>query len=256
LVIFRDIDFCMPDPWKLILTEDFSSDSALKDWKFEGAGKAQVVTEGGLHILTDTRDIYGISLTASILWYKEKLSGDLRFEFDIKSDGTDHSIFLFNAQPLKGHQSIFEWDRECSRNCVTAGDDRIQMYSLGLLARAGQPDIRFRFIGGPIYTAFPNYFNEKTLKIELREGTTIELFNEKSTLKSVPNPYSEVGRTYHVDIHMVDNHLKNYVDGKLVMEADDHYHEKAFMKGGWFGFRNFTPGNVWINRLRVYQKST
>jgi len=90
--------------WELVFQEDFSDDSSLRRWKLEGFAGLEIVRRGDTDYLkiattfseTDRQN------KQSVLWCRERLSGDLRFVFRARGETGNRSIFYFNANPTPG----------------------------------------------------------------------------------------------------------------------------------------------------------
>jgi len=243
------------ETWELVFSEDFSSPEALKHWQLEGAAAVSVTPEGRLLIETQKKEIEGHLVRCSVLWYSRPIKGDLRFEFDARGDMNNRCIFFFNAQPREGHKSIFEWERPLAPYEAYSNDERIQLYSFGIL-RHDQEKVNLRHLGNQesIATwnkrqATPN--NEENAE-ELRR--LWDMFQDQTVISESPSPFGDEKTTYHFDIRVVGNRLVGRVNGKRVFDLVDEPRGKNPLRGGYVGFRNFRPTRAWHDNIRIYRR--
>ena len=243
--------------WDPVLEEDFSDVQTLEQWKLDGAADVSITEQGELLIQTQKKEMGGILSTRSALWYREPFWGDLRFEFDARGDPRSSRIFFFNAQPLKGHQSIFEWERPLSAYVDYTGDERLQMYTLGML-RYTEEKVNLRFVGGPLAGfvknggSLPNTNNTDPDK----QGRFADDFGEQTIFFSYRSPFKELERNYHFDLQAIGHRLTLRVDGREIFDFEDKAREENPLRGGYFAFRNFATTRNWFTNLRVYRLNT
>ena len=142
----------MPE-WQLAKAFDFDSPEALDEWFLEGGADVSVATGQELLIDNAKKIIDGQEVSRSTLWYKEPIWGDLKFDMEVRGEDKNGNIWFFNAQPLKGHKTIFEWARPRANYVDYTRDPRMHMYTLGYL-RAHQDELNFRFLGGELLGLF------------------------------------------------------------------------------------------------------
>lgn len=242
---------------KNTLDLNVSQESALKDWFLEGSAHVSITPAKELLIegIGDPKGPAGTPRGRYTLWYKKPIWGDLRFEMEIRGECPNGNIWFFNTQALKGHKSIFEWERPEADYVDYTGDDRMELYSLGIL-RAHEEKINFRYIGGS-NAELVNKAGKQSLSASLdpdNAGLLAKDFEEKTVFKEIPTPFKDPDRWYNLVIEVEDNHIIVCVDGEQVMDYIDEAHAQNPLKGGWFGFRSFTPTKTWCRKLLVTAK--
>jgi len=235
--------------WELVFNEDFSQPSALDSWKLDGAAKVSITPDGMLLIETIEKEINGEKTHCSVLWYSQPFRGDLRFVFDGKAEPSSRCIFFFNAQPRR-HESIFDWSRPLARYGDYAWDDRIELYTLGIL-RSDQTIVNLRHLGDALIERWKKL---DTLPKRHPERKRIyREFQEKTILASYTSPFDDPDKVYHFDLRVVGNRISLAVDGKQMFDIVDSERAGKPLRGGYFGFRNFKPTRAWYDNLRVYK---
>lgn len=239
--------------WQPVVTADFSTPNALDAWRLEGSANVSITPDSQLLIDNVTKPIDGLDIFRSTLWYHEPIWGDLKFELDVKGQDANGNIWFFNAQPLQGHQSIFDWQRPQANYVDYTGDPRLQMYTLGIL-RAHQDEINFRYLGGSLaYLADPDKADAalSTDPDHQFDAKTRAEFEAKTIAHAVPTPFHENDTWYTIELTAIGNHIQVSVNGSPVMDYLDTPHANAPLRGGYFGFRNFALTKTWCRALRV-----
>ena len=237
------------ESWQLVFSEDFSSPRALKAWKLDGVAKVSVTPEGQLLIETQKKDVGGRLARCSVLWYSKPFQGDLRFEFDGRAEPRSRCIFFFNAAPTR-HKSLFDWQRPRADYGNYAWDERIELYTLGIL-RSDQTRVNLRYLGGPLASYWRQL--ETLPRKDPKRKKINQEFQEKTILCDYPSPFSAANKTYHFDLRIEGNRLTFFVDGKQMFALVDRARAKRVRRGGYFGFRNFRPTRAWYDNVRVYR---
>jgi len=239
--------------WRPVLTADFSSPDALDKWFLEGSADVSVTDAGELLIDNVTTRIEGQDVFRSTLWYRQPIWGDLKFEMDVKGQDRNGNIFFFNAQPLAGHKSIFEWQRPKANYVDYTGDPRMHMYTLGIL-RAHHDQINFRYLGGSLAhladpakadasrSADPDHQFDDATQAQFEQGT---IFHD------VPSPFDAHEKYFRVELTAIGNRIQVMVDGKDAMDYTDPDRADEPLRGGYFAFRNFALTRTWCRYLRV-----
>lgn len=235
----------------------FNQDSDLQDWFLEGSAQVSITPEKELLVegVGDPKGPVGTPRGRYTLWHKTPVWGDVRFEMEIRGECPNGNIWFFNAQPLKGHKSIFEWERPEADYVDYTGEDRMQLYSLGIL-RAHEEKINFRYIGGS-NAGLVNKAGKQNLAASAdpdNAGLIAKDFEEKTVFKEIPTPFDDPDRWYNLVIEVKHNRILTRVDGKGVMDYIDEAHADTPLKGGWFAFRSFTPTKTWCRKLIVTTK--
>lgn len=238
------------EDWQLVFSEDFSSPQALARWKLDGVATPSITADGRLLIATQTKEIGGKPARCSVLWYSQPFDGDLRFEFDGKADPKSRCIFFFNARPLK-HKSIFDWQRPRADYGNYAWDERIELYTLGML-RSDQERVNLRYLGGPL-ASYWRQLDTLPRRDPKRKKINRE-FQEKTIPVDYASPFADAEKTYHFDLRAVGNRLTLLIDGKQMFDLIDKHRAKRPLRGGCFGFRNFKPTRAWYDNVRVYRR--
>jgi hypothetical protein len=233
---------------------NFSQDSVFQNWFLEGSAHVSITPEQELLVegVGDPKGPPGTPRGRYTLWYKQPVWGDVRFEMEIRGDCPNGNIWFFNAQPLKGHKSIFEWERPEADYVDYTGEDRMQLYSLGIL-RAHEEKINFRYIGGT-NAGLVNKAGKQNLSAAAdpdNAGLMSKDFEEKTVFHEFPSPFDDADRWYRLVIEVVGNRICASVDGREVMNYLDEAHAENPLRGGWFGFRSFTPTKTWCRKLLV-----
>jgi hypothetical protein len=244
--------------WIPILDVAFSAANALDDWFLEGAANVSISEEYELLIENITKPIGDQEeVFRSTLWYRKPVWGDLRFEIEAKGEHRCGNIFFFNAQPLQGHKTIFEWARPKANYVDYTGDPRMRLYTLGIL-RAHQKTINFRFLGGELaYLADPSKADpSRSADPDDRfDAQTRAEFTRRTIHHTFASPYDQPDGYYRIVITAIANRIQVWVDGRPVMDYTDSNHAADPLRGGYFAFRNFATTKTWCRHLRVWRLS-
>jgi len=237
------------DAWRPVLQEDFADDSFRDRWVLEGFADLALERDKDLpHIrIATTRNPHEPKNRQSVLWCKQRFSGNVRVTFRAKGATANRAILYFNAVPTpeSGHRTIFDWDRPDAEMIRYAGDSRIAMYTLGML-RDDQNVCNLRYIGGSIadaYTALP-----------------FDPYQQASIIKAYDSAFRDKPDTwFDFDIRVVGRRIALDIDGVNVFDVQDtgcaeldEWRWESLTEGGWIGFRNFVPNDVCVGRVRVY----
>ena len=241
-----------------ILNVSFAQTSDLQDWFLEGSARVSITPDHELLVegVGDPKGSTGTARGRYTLWYKEPLWGDVCYEMEVRGECPNGNIWFFNAQALEGHQSIFDWERPSADYIDYTGDDRLQLYSLGIL-RAHEPKINFRYLGGS-NAGLVNKAGRQGLSASVdpdNAGLIAKDFDAKSIFCDIDSPFDDPERWYRIEIHVEGNRIRARVDGREVMDYVDELHTDHPLKGGWFGFRSFTPTRTWCRKLSVTAQS-
>ena len=244
--------------WTLVFQEDFSDDSFRDKWRLEGLAQLAIRSDGTTKFLEirTKRSETDAKKRQSVYWCGRRFSGDLRFVFRARGAAGNRSIFYFNANAAKdsGHKSIFEWTRPDADMIRYAGDERLEMYSVGVL-RDDQAKCNLRYIGG---SAAELYRTLRTGKWKRRE----ELYGRETIIRAYDSPFSgEPGTWFEFDLRVEGGRIALAVEGKQIFDVKDpgdvgaaEHAWTPLTGGGWFAFRNFRPNAVGIDYVRVYER--
>jgi hypothetical protein len=241
--------------WKQVLQCDFSSSEGLQNWKLEGAAEVSTTVAGELLIENTVKRIDEQDVSRSTLWYREPIWGDLKFVLEVKGEDRGGNIFFFNAQPLEGHKSIFEWNRPKANYVDYTADSRMHMYTLGML-RAHQDEINLRFLGGELaYLADPSKADARRSSDPDNQfdAATRAEFARKTILHSAASPFEVPERYYRIELTIVGNRICVLVDDEEVIDFTDSARPDPSTRGGYFAFRNFATTRAWCRLLRVFR---
>jgi len=56
-------------------------------------------------------------------------------------------------------------------------------------------------------------------------------------------------------VEVVDNRIRAWVDGRLILDHVDTSRPGGALRGGYLGFRNFRATTAWYDDVRVFLKS-
>jgi hypothetical protein len=235
----------------LVFEERFSAGFQAR-WVEEGeAALDQRAEQGRKFLRISTRQSPVIKqVHQSVLWYRERLAGDLRFVFRARAQKGNGTIFYMNARTPAGsaYKSIFDWKKPDSREERYSASPDFEAYTFGYLR---SPEMNLRHVGGPTGAAWPNPRSEETWR----------RYEEESVMLSVPSPFGDRCDEWHdFDLQVVGSRLSASIDGKMLYDfTDTGRTPKGSIRwapltgGGWTGFRNFQATWVDIEFFRVYQ---
>lgn len=247
----RTADTASADDWQLVVSENFSTSDAVSEWVLDGTAGVSINDDGQLEINTRKEVVGDVTTRCSVLWYPKPVLGDLRFEFDARGDKKNRCIFFFNARTTGAEKSIFAWRRPRAAYADYAGDDRIELYTLGML-RYDQEEENLRLIGGELAPVLRDMLAAPKGPERKKRNQT---FQDKSIFQSHPRATSDPETMAHFVLTVIGAQLTLTVDGKQVFDVIDSARVHAPLAGGHFGFRNFIPGKAWYDNLRVYQRA-
>jgi len=237
--------------WHTVLDIQRFTPANLEKWFLEGAAEVRVTDQGELLIENVKRQIGPQEVFRSTLWYREPIWGDLRFELEVRGEDRNGNIFFFNAQPLQGHKSIFEWARPQANYVDYTGDPRMQMYTLGIL-RSHQDQINLRYLGGTLAHLVDRSKADPSRSPDPdHQGMTAADFEAKTILHSVPSPFHDPDKYYRIELMALANRLQVRVDGREVLNYVDEDRAAEPLRGGYFAFRNFALTRTWCRFLRI-----
>jgi hypothetical protein len=187
-------------PWELIFDEDFD-DAWQSRWQLDGIAelKANIVDGNRVLAIHTQRDPDIAANRQSVLWCKRRFRGNLRIAFRIQAETGNRSIFYFNARPTRPSkdQTIFDWQRPDAQMEHYAGDERLEMYSVGIL-RDDESSCNLRYIGGSAAEAF-----------QMRRQRSEAWFGEETIIRSYPSPYRGKPDTwFDVDVQNIGKRLR------------------------------------------------
>ena len=236
--------------WKLAASESFDSAKALDSWHLEGPADVSVTPKGELQIETRQVMIDGEKARCSVLWFGKPINGDVRYEFDARGELGNRCLFFFNARPLKGQKSIFDWQRSTAKYMDYAGEPRMQLYTLGML-RYDQEDENLRIVGGEL----AEYLKQmEAVPRGPERKRRNEIFQRKTILQSFPRAAKSPDRMSHYALTVTGARIVLEVDGATVLDVVDEHRKANPLRGGYFGFRNFRPSRAWYDNLRAYRR--
>ena len=137
------------DEWQLVIQEDFASAECLKQWSLDGVADVSVTDDGKLRIQTLDKEIDGQRSRYSVLWHRTPVWGDVRYELDAKAEAKSRCLFFFCARSTAENKSVFAWKRPVARYGDYAYENRIELYTMGIL-RSDQTGLNLRHLGGDI----------------------------------------------------------------------------------------------------------
>jgi hypothetical protein len=242
----------IPDQsWSLVFEERFTSGFETR-WMVEGDADLKRRAENGrefLRISTKQSPVVK-QMHQSVLWYRERLTGDLRFVFRARAQKGNGTIFYMNARtpPGSAQKTIFDRKRPDSREERYSASPDFEAYTFGYLR---SPQLNLRHVGGPTAAAWPDPRNEETWR----------RYEKESVMLSVDSPFGERFDEWHdFDLQIVGSRLSGAIDGKVVYDVTDSGRTPngsirwtPLTGGGWTGFRNFQASWVDIEFFRVYR---
>lgn len=238
-----------PADWALRVAEEFSAEAYQTRWRLEGFAESTLASEGPTRFLRiQTRENPSSpDQKQSVLWFGEPIRGTaVRFVFRARGESRNQSLFLFNANPTRdsGWRSIFDWSRPDALYARYAGSDMIEMYSVGIL-RDREKQANIRYLGGSAVRtrAFP-------------QGVHIPV------LRSFDSPcWGKPDTWFEFDLRVEGRRITLRIDGKPIMETEDSGSSvelgtkwAPLTDGGFFGLRNFIPGRVDLDDMKVFTR--
>lgn len=240
--------------WSLVFEERFAPGFQAR-WVEEGeATLEQREGQGRKFLRIATRQSPVVrQLRQSVLWYRERLTGDLRFVFRARAQKGNGTIFYMNARNPAGsaYNSIFDWKRPDAREERYSASPDFEAYTFGYLR---SPELNVRHVGGSTSAAWP----------EPRDEESRRRYERESIMLSVPSPFGDRYDEWHdFDLRVVGSRLSASIDGKMLYDfTDTGRTPKGSIRwtpltgGGWTGFRNFQATWVDIEFFRVYRRDS
>jgi len=239
-------------PQSLLFEETFSSPGYQSRWRQEGEQDLEVLAEAGRRFLRirTRQSVTNRQLHHSVLWVRERFSGDLRFSFRARGQPGNGTIFYMNARTASNsaYSGIFGWPRPDAQEERYSASPDFEAYTFGYLRT---PECNLRHVGGVTAAAWPKPWNAENTKRYERE----------SVILSVPSPYGGRCDDWHdFDLSIAGARLSCSVDGKPLFDFTDKGRTpggtlrwKPLTGGGWTGFRNFQATRVDLAFFRVYR---
>ena len=205
---------------EVLLEDDFSS--GMTGWYVEG-GRTVEVKDGRLQIDADP-EVYeagGRNGGVCTVWSRQRLSGDLRVDFDVQvigsATGTNNiNAFLFYSLP------------DGSSPEATTALRRFADYA------------DYHPLNGYIFTFLNAPENHEAARLRIRRCPGFHLLNETYAY------HNRAGVTYRVSLVRRGGALELQVDGELRLQATD----PAPLESGYFAFRTFRT-KLWFDNLRI-----
>ena len=215
----------------ILFKDDFSGN--LDHWFLEGTGKASITKDGMLCVETKT---------PTVIWIKTKFPGDVRIDFDAKTDDAKaRAILMFLAESTK-QDTIFDWERK-GDYCEYAFDERIALYTIGMLRGFTKGESNLRKLGGNLKPEWKKLAIRDRDKISKEERKRINADFQKGSIMSGAMDGCDLGKVHHITCVKKGSRIRYSVDGKLVHDvADDGSFGGTPVENGWIGFRNFGKG--------------
>ena len=237
--------------WRLVLDERFADAGFRGRWFEEGEADLDVRGENGIRFLRiGTKQSAAHKNTHhSVLWLRERLSGDVRFVFRARAQKGNGTIFYMNARTAPGsvYRSIFDWKRPDAVEDRYSACADFEAYTLGYL-RA--PELNLRHVGGVTAAAWPRQWKPEEVK----------RYEQESIILSPAAPFGDRVEEWHdFDLRIVGARLSASVDGKPLYDFTDEGRTPRgtirwtpLTGGGWTGFRNFQATWVDLEFVRIY----
>lgn len=205
---------------RMIYEENF--EDGIRDWYVEG-GRSVAVADGRLVIDADPPEVSRDVATglACTVWNRRRIDGDARYEFDVtvldSKTGTNNINFFFCYTMPDG----------ASPEATTA-DRPYGDYQA------------YHHIPGYICTFLNAPENREAARVRIRRCPGFRLLTETYAY------HNRRGETYRIAIEKRGGAISFYVDGQLLLAADD----ASPLDGGYFGFRTFRT-KLAVDRLTV-----
>ena len=159
-------------------------------------------------------------------------------------------LLFFNAQALSKDKDIFAWERKIPTWDKYVGEERMILYTTGIVRFKGR--VNMRCIGGPLAKLY-HQRNKAGRGTPERKKLSRE-YSARELLASPKSPYEDPDKDYVIDIRVIDNRIRIFVDGELSADIEDTARAARPLKGGYFGLRNFTKGTrTWYDYVKVYR---
>ena len=79
-------------------------------------------------------------------------------------------------------------------------------------------------------------------------------YSARELLASPKSLYKDPAKDYVIDVRVIGNRIRIFVDGELSADIEDTARAARPLKGGYFGLRNFIKGTrTWYDSVKVYR---
>ena len=245
-------------PWRLAFEEQFNNDAALNAWHPDGFANQRIKYENGTSFLEI--ETYPSQENPenkqSVLWLEKHFSGDTRYKFRARATDKNRSIFFFNANPTPEaeYENVYSRNFPDAQYDRYAAEDGLETYTIGIL-RSDESSCNLRYIGGSTAGAYREY-----MKTPGQDAQTV--FGAETIFQSYDSPFKGKPDTwFDFDISVEGDSISLSIDGREIFRCKDpgnagrdSYGWTPLGDGGWLAFRNFVPGTVCIDYLKVYTK--
>ncbi len=240
--------------WSLIFEETFTDAGFQQRWALEGEADLALRREDGRRFLRIETEQSAAKQQVhhSVLWVRERLTGDLRFVFRARGQQGNGTIFYMNARTTAGsaYKTIFDWKRPDAVEPRYSGSPDFEAYTFGYLR---SPELNLRHVGGVTAAVWPKPWSQENVR----------RYDRESIILSPPSPFERCDEWHDFDLRIVGNRISASVDGKILFDFTEEgktpqgiVRWKPLTGGGWTGFRNFQATWVDIEFLRVYRLAT
>ncbi|MCE5217478.1 DUF1961 family protein [bacterium] len=209
----------------VVFQEDFSH--GMQNWWAEGGVRVWVQDER-LHVNADPTPEEADKPAVCTVWCKQPFSGDVRVEFDahvVSSSTNTNNINLFLHYSDPSGKALYE-----TRNLRSTADYKLyHVLSGNILTFLNDTDTK------PTPPA-----DQQKARVRLRHCPGFELLGQAYTY------HCRQGVTYHVALVRQGTRLACYVDGNLLLEAQDPKPPSS----GLLGLRTFRT-YLWWDNIKV-----
>ena len=183
------------------------------DWWSEGA---KAIIKGG-RLYVDANH------TVSTVWLDKELSGNLRIEYDVHIESSN--------------------DNSNNMNCFFLYSDTTSspLRDSKKLRSSGNYQL-YHGYNGYIFTYVANRKEPAGGRFRLRDCPGFHLLQENYTYEN------KKGETYHIKIEKLNERIRFYVDGILMIDKRDN-EQNPIHQSGLFGFRTYHTELWWDNLL-------
>ncbi|MFO7967175.1 MAG: DUF1961 family protein, partial [Archaeoglobaceae archaeon] len=181
------------------------------DWVWDGEGEVEHRDDGVLNVHTTGRTVY---------WAPVMLDEPVVIDFEAKTDNPrTRAILFFMAAGLNG-QDIFTWKRT-GPYAAYAHEERMELYTVGLLREGCGTESNFRFLGGKMPEELSIL---KTPRSEIADEQVDEykaaakLFQPLSITGTTTDGYT-IGKWMHYQVVVDGGLIRVFADGRLLHEV-------------------------------------
>lgn len=229
--------------WELVIDEKLS-DFDSSEWVYDGEKGHLTVDESGLTVTSGPEA--HVNAHHSVLWNKQKLSGDLKVEYDFtrldNSDAGSVNIIYLHAQGSgvgEYTEDIMEWNHLRTEPAMKVYFNNMKTYHISYAVTLGESDKNpYEYVRARMY----NPLAESGLT-----GTDLK-----------PEYYQtglfKVGVKYHITVTLVGDMLYMEVEGDGVRRLM-HFNVDAStrLEEGYLGFRLMWTRSSKFANLKVYE---